>query len=214
MVDQFRRIQTKTTSPSWNSLWTIMKKSKKQTSPFPSSSKENHDKKIYEAGDSEVDRKTCPFLPKNYVSRRWEKELKVLKTSSDVPLRKIPITDFSIVNPYPVFDRLLHLKILHLYIQWSMVGHMVRVHVAEPFRYVKRIRQLMHERKHRILSLTRQSFKEHPSHLPRMIPITFQKHISSLLGLRLKTCTSIFIFQIPSHNYSSLIPKTSLLKSH
>ena len=151
---------------------------------------------------------------KKLCSKRWKKELKVLKTSSDVPLHKIPITDFSIVNPYTVFDRLLHLKILHLYIQWSMVGHMVRVHVAEPFRYVKRIRQLMHEREHRILSLTRQSCKEHPSHLPRMIPITFQKHISSLLGLRLKTCTSIFIFQIPSHNYSSLIPKTSLLTSH
>lgn len=85
---------------------------------------------------------------------------------------------------------------------------------AEPPRYVKRIRQLMHEQEHRILSLTRQSCKEHPFHSHRMIPITFQKHVSSLLGLRLKTCTSIFIFPIPSHNYRSLIPITSLLKYH
>lgn len=86
----------------------------------------------------------------------------------------------------------------------SMVGHTKR---QNP-RYVKRIRQLMHEQEHRILSLTRQSCKEHPFHSHRMIPITFQKHVSSLLGLRLKikTCTSIFIFPIPSHNYRSLIP--------
>ena len=64
-------------------------------------------------------------------------------------------------------------------------------------RYVKRIRQLMHEQEYRILSLTRQSCKEHPSHLHRMIPITFQNHISSLLGLRLKTCTFYFYFPNP-----------------